>query len=302
MLKQLRKALVKTHNQLTGRIQHLLRGRNLINQEILDEIETILIQADIGVNITENIMLNAMKNFSSQKGRNPDYLLTLLSEEMGSILKTNENRNLALTPNQPTVIMFIGINGVGKTTSIAKLAYYLQRQKKTMLLAACDTFRAAAIEQLEIWGKRLRVDVIHHQYGGDPAAVAYDALSAAQSRKADYLIIDTAGRLHTKINLMEELKKIKRVLQRTLPDAPHEILLVLDATTGQNAIPQARLFHQALGLTGLFLAKLDGTAKGGIILAIEEELNIPVKFVGLGEKVADLDEFRPTEFIHALFH
>jgi fused signal recognition particle receptor len=238
-----------------------------------------------------------------QKIENALDLQPILSEKLVALLKNEESASSALNVEEGrlNVILFVGVNGVGKTTTIGKMAHMFKEQGKKVLLAAGDTFRAAAIEQLEVWGQRVGVDVIKHQQGADPAAVIYDAIQAAKARGVDVLLCDTAGRLQNKVNLMEELSKINRVVKREIPDAPHEVLLVLDATTGQNAMSQARTFGESSGVTGIVLTKLDGTAKGGIVIAIRNELQIPVKYVGLGEKMDDLQPFDPEQFVHALF-
>lgn len=301
LLRKLRQGLSKTREGLVGRIGVVLRSWAKIDPEMLEEIEEIFLQADIGVSMTTQIMGEIEERIEQGGITDPEEILPLLKEEILNILSSDGAQRLSPPTRQPWVIMVVGVNGTGKTTTIGKLAYRFTREGKKVLLAASDTFRAAAIEQLEIWANRAGVEIIRHQYRADPAAVAFDAIKASQARGVDVLIIDTAGRLHTKINLMEELKKIKRVLAKQMEGAPHEILLVLDATTGQNAISQAKMFHEALGVTGIVLAKLDGTAKGGVVLAIKDELNIPVKLIGIGQQLEDLHEFDPEEFVEALF-
>ncbi|HBT20022.1 MAG TPA: signal recognition particle-docking protein FtsY [Peptococcaceae bacterium] len=296
---KLKNRLSKTRDALFGGLKSLVGGRKL-DEELFEEIEDVLIQGDLGINTVLELMEFVRKEVKAKGINNSDEVLSLIKQKIEDILKEN-CEPLKLISGQLNVIMVVGVNGVGKTTSIAKLANKFKKDGKRVLLGAADTFRAAAIEQLEEWAGRLGIEVIKQQEGSDPAAVAFDALKAAQSRKADVLIIDTAGRLQTKKNLMEEIKKIKRVISREMSGAPHEVLLVLDATTGQNAISQAKLFNEALELTGIILTKLDGTAKGGIIVPIVNELGIPVKFIGVGEGIEDLYEFDPAKFSEALF-
>lgn len=300
--KKLRMGLSKTRTGLLGRIGNLLSRKKKIDPEFLDEMEEILIQSDIGVDTTLKIMSNVRERVKQEKLEGtPDSVVQLLKDEIVAILGT-EAEPLDIDSHKPYVILVLGVNGAGKTTTIAKMAAQFRNDDKKVILAAADTFRAAAVEQLEIWSQRVGgLDLIKHQDGSDPAAVAYDAMEAGIARGADVVIIDTAGRLHTKKNLMEELKKIKRVADRALPGAPHEVLLVLDATTGQNAISQTRLFNEAVNVTGIALAKLDGTSKGGIIIAIKDEFDIPVKLIGVGEKLEDLEDFSPVDFVDALF-
>ncbi len=300
--KKLRMGLSKTRSNLRDRIGSLLRRKEKIDPELLDEMEEILIQSDIGVNTTIKLISRVRERVKQEKLEGtPGSVLELLRGEMLAILGEEDYR-LDAGLHRPYVIMVLGVNGTGKTTTIAKLAARFRRDDKRVVLAAADTFRAAAVDQLEIWSQRVGgLDLIKHKDGSDPAAVAYDAVQAAVARGADVVIIDTAGRLHTKKNLMEELKKIKRVADRALPGAPHEVLLVLDATTGQNAISQAKQFSEAVEVTGIALAKLDGTAKGGIVIAIKDEFGIPVKLVGVGEKLEDLEDFSSKEFVDALF-
>ncbi|SHE53646.1 fused signal recognition particle receptor [Desulfofundulus australicus DSM 11792] len=296
---RLKESLSKTRQGLVEKIENLITGRQVIDESLYEELEEALIGADVGVETSLELMETLRRRVKEQKLRDPARLKPLLQELITDELGTGDSSLNRGGP--PTVILVVGVNGVGKTTTIGKLAYYYKTRGERVLLGAADTFRAAAIDQLEIWGRRVGVDVIKHREGSDPAAVAYDALQAARARKMDMLIIDTAGRLHTKSNLMEELKKIRRVLGRELSGAPHEVLLVLDATTGQNAISQARLFSEATGVTGIVLTKLDGTARGGVIIGIRRMLNIPVKFIGIGEGVEDLQPFNPQEFAAALF-
>lgn len=296
---RLKQGLTKTKGSLTEKIEVLLDRKKSIDESLYDEMEEILIQADVGVDVSVKIIDELRSSVKERRLKEADQLKTLLQDIIQHALEEN------ITPlnegGPPVVIIAIGVNGAGKTTTIGKLAYLFRSQGKKVILAAADTFRAAAIDQLEIWGKRAGAEVIKHQEGSDPAAVAYDALQAAFSRRADVLIVDTAGRLHTKSNLMEELKKISRVLGRGLEGAPHETLLVLDATTGQNGLAQARVFKEATGVTGLVLTKLDGTAKGGIVIGIKDTLGIPVKYIGIGEGIEELQPFRAGEFVRAIF-
>ncbi len=296
VFERLKRGLSRTRQNLSAGLENLLTVRGKIGSEVPEELESILIQADLGVKTTAKVL----ERMKEERLRELADIKPFLKGELLSLL-LDCSRSITLSPSSPSVILGVGVNGVGKTTSLAKLAYRFREKKKRVLLAASDTFRAGSIEQLEIWGERIGVEIIKHQYGADPAAVAYDALSAAQARGTDILIVDTAGRLHTQRNLMEELRKIKRVLGEKKEGAPEEILLVLDATIGQNALSQAKLFKEALQVTGIILAKLDGTARGGIVLAIEEELNIPVKLIGTGESQDDLAEFAREEFVEALF-
>jgi fused signal recognition particle receptor len=294
--------LSKTSSSFVGAIQSLFSGRSKIDEELFEELEEILISADVGVTTTMELVERLRDEVKERKVTNPAELQPLLSELIAEMLDIEDKSNqLQINEDGMTVILFVGVNGVGKTTTIGKLAHRFKKEGKKVVLAAGDTFRAGAIEQLEVWGKRVGVDVIKHQAGADPAAVIYDGIQAAKSRKADILLCDTAGRLQNKVNLMEELKKVHRVIQREVPDGPHEVLLVLDATTGQNALIQAKNFSQAVNVSGIVLTKLDGTAKGGIVIAISNELKLPVKLVGLGEKADDLQEFDKDQFLHALF-
>jgi fused signal recognition particle receptor len=299
LFERMRSGLAKTQASVVGRLDHLLQGREGIDAELFEELEEILVTADFGLRTTQELIAAIEGRVARDRGGDPRQVRTLLREEIRQRLRSE-----AATPPQvepPLVIMVVGVNGVGKTTTIGKLARQFADQGKKVVLGAGDTFRAAAAEQLAIWGERSGVDVVRHAEGADPAAVAFDSAKAAVARHADILLLDTAGRLHTKVNLMEELKKIRRVLGREIPGAPHETLLVLDATTGQNALSQARLFKEAVEVTGLVLTKLDGTAKGGIVVAIGAELGLPVRFVGIGEGVEDLRPFDPDLFVEALF-
>lgn len=296
---RLKEGLQKTRNSITEKIDKVLLSFGKIDEDLFEELEEILITSDVGVETTMRIIGDLRKKIKEEKVTDPKLVKNLLKDELTEILKDDKN-NLNVTTS-PSVIMVIGVNGVGKTTSIGKIANLLKKQGKKVVLAAGDTFRAAAIDQLEIWGNRVGVDVIKHEEGADPAAVIYDAIQAAKARKADVLICDTAGRLHTKKNLMDELKKVTRIIERELPDASRETLLVLDATTGQNAISQAKTFKETAGISGIVLTKLDGTAKGGIIIAVKSELDVPVKLIGVGEKIDDLQHFDAKEFVEALF-
>ncbi|MNJ51355.1 Signal recognition particle receptor FtsY [compost metagenome] len=264
-------------------------------------MEEILIGADVGVNTVITLIDDLRSEVKKRRIEDAAELQPILSEKLTELLRGDEDNAMKLNPHGISVILFVGVNGVGKTTTIGKLAHHYKQQGKKVLLAAGDTFRAGAIEQLEVWGERVGVDVVKQQPGSDPAAVMFDAVQAAKQRGVDILLCDTAGRLQNKSNLMEELNKIYRVIQREIPDAPHEVLMVLDATTGQNALSQAKLFGEKSGVTGLVLTKLDGTAKGGIVIAIRQELSLPVKFVGLGEKMDDLQRFDSEQFVHGLF-
>jgi len=295
---KLKAGLAKTKNAVFGRLDALFRGFSKVDEEMLEELEEVLITADVGVNATETILDELRDRIKKEKITEPEQAKAALQEILTAMIGEGEPLKLETTP---AVILVIGVNGVGKTTSIAKIANVLKTEGKQVLLAAADTFRAAAIDQLGIWADRVGVDLIRHEEGSDSAAVVYDALSAAKKRNADVVIVDTAGRLHNKKNLMDELAKIDRVIDRQLPDASRETLLVLDATTGQNAVMQAKEFKNAASLTGLVLTKLDGTAKGGIVFSIRDELGIPVKFIGVGEKVDDLQYFSASDFVSALF-
>ncbi|AGC68140.1 cell division protein FtsY [Thermoclostridium stercorarium subsp. stercorarium DSM 8532] len=296
---KLKNGLKKTRESITQRIDQLLVSMGKIDEELFEELEEILITSDVGVETTLKIIDDLKLRVKSEKVTDPRQVKNLLKEEITSILSSGDT-GLHLN-TKPSVIVVVGVNGVGKTTSIGKMCHMLKMQGKKVLVAAGDTFRAAAIDQLEIWAKRAGVDIIKHAEGSDPSAVIFDAIQAAKARGYDVVICDTAGRLHTKKNLMEELKKVFRIISRELPDADIETLLVLDATTGQNAVSQARTFAEATGVTGLILTKLDGTAKGGIIVSIKSELDIPVKFIGVGEKIDDLQPFDAASFAEALF-
>jgi len=299
--KQFRDGLEKTRKGFIEKVSDLVTRRKKIDEEFYEELEEILIGADVGVNTVMDLMDDLRAEVKKRRIEDAADLQPVLSEKLMELLRDDSSNELRDNPDGITVILFVGVNGVGKTTTIGKLAHRYKQQGKKVLLAAGDTFRAGAIEQLEVWGERVGVEVIKQQAGSDPAAVMFDAIQAAKQRQADVLLCDTAGRLQNKTNLMEELNKIFRVIQREIPSAPHEVLMVLDATTGQNALSQAKLFGEKSGVTGLVLTKLDGTAKGGIVIAIRQELNLPVKLVGLGEKMEDLQTFDSEQFVHALF-
>lgn len=298
---RLKKGLTKTRENITEKVEQLIKTSRRLDEDFFEELEAILIQADVGVNTTLELVDSLRQGVKEQRLTEVEDVKGLIKEEIAAIMTTDRDNSLCLAAEPPTIIMVVGVNGVGKTTTIAKLAYRFKQEGSRTIIAAADTFRAAAIDQLQIWADRVGVEVIKHQEGADPGAVVFDAVNAARSRQADFLIIDTAGRLHTKSNLMDEIAKVKRVIQREYPDGPHEVLLVLDATTGQNAISQAKEFHQATGVTGIALTKLDGTAKGGIVIAITKELDIPVKLIGIGETLEDLREFDAAEYVEALF-
>ncbi len=292
--------LGKTRDKIASSLNSIITlGRN-IDEDLLEELEETLIKDDIGIETTERLIEDLREAWKQKQIEHTDDILDFLKSHIKSYWP-RQDRQLKLSQNGPTVILVAGVNGTGKTTSIAKLAYILSQNDQDVMVAACDTFRAAAVEQLSIWADRIGVQIVKHQSGADPAAVAYDACEAAVARNVDFLILDTAGRLHTQKDLMKQLSKIKNVVTKKMPDAPHEVLLVLDATTGQNAISQAKLFTEAIDVTGIFLAKLDGTARGGIVIAIKDQLDIPVKFVGLGETPQDITEFDPENFVEALF-
>jgi len=292
--------LGKTRDKISSSLSVVLSLGRKIDEALLDELEETLISDDIGVETTDKLITDLRMAFRERQIATTDDIIPFLKEHIKSYWP-HRDRQLHWASSGPTVILVAGVNGSGKTTSIAKLAYILNRDGKEVIVGACDTFRAAAVEQLSLWAERIGVQIVKHQAGADPAAVAFDACEAAAARKADVLILDTAGRLHTQTNLMRELTKIRDVVTRKIPGTPNEVLLVLDATTGQNAIAQAQMFTKAIDVTGIFLAKLDGTARGGIVIAIKDQLDIPVKFVGLGEKSEDIAEFDPAIFVEALF-
>jgi fused signal recognition particle receptor len=291
--------LAKTQSKLVHEIKRIVTRSPKLTAESLEEIEHALIAADLGMAMTTQIVAAVKKAYETQGSAGLDYL-AIARAEIEKSLSAN-NSALKKIPGSPTVVSIVGVNGTGKTTTSAKLAHFIQSQNQTALLAACDTFRAAAIEQLKLWGTRLKIEVVAGNYGADAASVAHDAVTAAQARNVDYLFIDTAGRLHTKHNLMQELQKLHRVIGKQLAGAPHEVLLVLDGSTGMNALNQAREFNKAVPLTGLIVTKLDGTSKGGMVVAIQKELGLPIKFIGLGEQPDDLQPFDAKQFAQALF-
>jgi fused signal recognition particle receptor len=284
------------------KVDTLVTGRGRIDEEFFEDLEETLLQADVNVHTTHAVLADLREAVKENRLKGVEDVKAHLQASLAAVLDRADVKGgkLTVSPQAPTVYLVVGVNGVGKTTSIAKLAYKLTREGNKVLLAAGDTFRAAAIDQLEIWGQRIGVDVIKHREGSDPSAVVFDAVQAARARRVDFVIADTAGRLHTRANLMEELKKINRVLTRELGREADETLLVLDATTGQNAVSQAKLFKEAIGLTGIVLAKLDGTARGGIVLTVADELGLPIKLVGTGEKPENLEYFDPASFVEAL--
>lgn len=298
LFNNLKQGLFKTRKSLIEDMEQLAKGRK-VDESLLEEFEELLIMSDIGPQAADEITEALREKVSQEKIKNERDLKAAFKEEVRKILK--EGHKVMCAGENPYVILTVGVNGVGKTTTIGKLARRFTDHGFSVTLAAADTFRAAAIEQLEIWADRAGANIVKHRSGADPAAVAFDAVASAKAKGIDVVIIDTAGRLHTKSNLMEELKKIKRVISKEKSSAPHEVLLVIDSTSGQNAINQAKIFDEVVGLTGIALTKLDGTAKGGIILAINKELDIPVKLIGVGEAVEDLQDFEPSEFIEALF-
>ncbi|MDA3130644.1 signal recognition particle-docking protein FtsY [Aliibacillus thermotolerans] len=297
-----KEGLTKTRDSFVGRMNELFAKYRTVDEDFFEELEEVLISADVGVTTVLELIEELkdevrLKNVKETKDIGP-----IISEKLAEKLdKTGEDAHLNMQEDALTIILFVGVNGVGKTTTIGKLAHRFKEEGKHVVLAAGDTFRAGAIEQLEVWGERVGVDVVKQTSGSDPAAVMYDAIHSARAKRADVLLCDTAGRLQNKVNLMKELEKVKRVIAREVPNAPHEVLLVLDATTGQNALSQAKTFREATDVSGIVLTKLDGTAKGGIVLAIRNELDIPVKFVGLGEGVEDLKPFDANQFVYGLF-
>jgi fused signal recognition particle receptor len=300
-LGRLRSGLSKTRSSFTGRVDRLVLGKREITPELLDELEEILFTSDIGVVTTQELIDAVREKVARKELKDPEKLKLALREHILSFLEIPAREPLPRSPGEPLVIMVVGVNGVGKTTTIGKAAHRFKEQGKEVMLVAADTFRAAAVEQLAVWGEKVGTEVVKQATGADPSAVAFDAISAAVSRKVDVVFIDTAGRLHTKRNLMDELKKIPRVIGKKLPGAPHQVWLVLDATTGQNAISQAEIFDKDLGITHIVLTKLDGTAKGGIVVGISHQLQLPIKFIGIGEKMEDLRPFDAADFVQAIF-
>jgi fused signal recognition particle receptor len=295
--------LEKTRNSFTEKVNDLVARYRKVDEEFFEELEEILIGADVGVATVMELIDELKMEVKRRNIQDTKDVQAVISEKLVELYEADEEGLSELNMQQGalTVILFVGVNGVGKTTTIGKLAHKFKQEGKSVLMAAGDTFRAGAIEQLEVWGERVGVDVVKQSAGSDPAAVMYDAIQAAKARKADILLCDTAGRLQNKVNLMKELEKVKRVIEREVPGAPHEVLLVLDATTGQNAMSQAKTFSEATNVSGIVLTKLDGTAKGGIVLAIRNELRLPVKFVGLGEKMDDLQKFDSEQYVYGLF-
>lgn len=299
-ISRLNSGLKRTRHQLKDALENLVLGKKTIDDELLEELETLLLLADVGANVTQNILHTLTEKVQRKELTNPEALLTQLKQQLTNLLAPH-SQPIDIHQHHPFIILMVGVNGVGKTTSIAKIAHYYKEQGSSIMLAAGDTFRAAAVEQLEIWGNRNEVPVIAQHSGADSASVIFDAVNSARAKKIDILIADTAGRLHTQSHLMSELQKIKRVIQKLIPEAPHEIMLVVDAGTGQNAIHQAEQFNDAVGLTGITLTKLDGTAKGGILFAIAEKMKLPIRFIGVGEQIDDLRPFNAKQFVDALF-
>jgi fused signal recognition particle receptor len=299
------KGLSKTKENVFSKISRAIAGKSKVDEDVLDQLEEVLVTSDVGVETTLKIIERIEKRISKEKYVNTDELTSVLREEIASMLADNDIKEAddfeIPQEKKPYVIMVVGVNGVGKTTTIGKLAYYFKAKGKKVFLGAADTFRAAAVEQLTIWSERVDVHIVKQKMGSDPASVAYDTLSSAVSNKADIVIIDTAGRLHNKVNLMNELTKIKNVMKKLIPDAPHEVLLILDGSTGQNAYNQAKEFSKATEITALAITKLDGTAKGGVVIGISDQLQIPVKYIGIGEGLEDLQIFRKNEFVDSLF-
>ena len=298
---RLRQGLSKTRSGLTGRLDSLILGKKEVSDDLLEELEEILFTSDLGVATTQELLDLVQDAVARKELDNPEKLKNALKEHILSFLDVPEVEHNDPGPGDPLVIMVIGVNGVGKTTTIGKAAHNFKAEGKKVMLVAADTFRAAATEQLVIWGERGGAEVIRQRHGTDPSAVVFDAISASISRQMDTVLIDTAGRLHTKSNLMDELQKIHRVAGRKLSGAPHRVWLVLDATTGQNAIAQAEMFNNALGVTDIILTKLDGTAKGGIVVGISHQLGLPIKFIGIGERIDDLCPFNASDFVEAIF-
>jgi len=301
VFERLQEAVTSTRQNLVERIEDLVHGEKEIDAELLEHLEATLLAADLGVSTTTEVLDKVREQVDRKEVSNAAQLTALIKRELLDILKRASGDGVRRPQVAPQVVLIVGVNGVGKTTTIGKLAHQIQSDHKRVLLCAADTFRAAAIEQLEIWGQRTGTDVIKQKPGADPSAVLFDALNSAKARGIDYVIVDTAGRLHTKSNLMAELEKMNRTAGRVVPGAPHEVLLIMDATTGQNGLQQARVFTQSVGLTGIILTKLDGTAKGGVVIAIARELKLPIRYVGIGEQKDDLVPFDPEQFINSLF-
>ena len=300
LLERLKAGIEKTRSGLVDRLEDVIGGKREINADLLEELEYALITADIGVRTATEILESIRQRVDRKSLGDSTEIKSLIRQHLLDTLEASE-RPMQRVAQPPAVVMMVGVNGSGKTTSIGKLANRYKQEGHTVLLCAADTFRAAAIEQLEIWGERTSTEVIRQKAGADPSAVVYDALHAAKARKVDYVIIDTAGRLHNKEHLMAELEKMRRTTVKVVPGGPHEVFLVLDATTGQNGLEQARKFTESSGVTGIILTKLDGTAKGGIVIAIARELNLPIRYIGIGEKAADLIPFEPAQFVNSLF-
>jgi fused signal recognition particle receptor len=300
-LGRLKQGLSKTRAGFTDRLDQVLFGKKEISGEFLEDLEEVLFTSDLGVATTQDLIQKVQEGMARRDLDRPDKLREVLKQQIRTFLDVPEVEHREPAPGEPLVIMMVGVNGVGKTTAIGKTAYLFKEEGKSVMLVAGDTFRAAAVEQLQIWAERVGAEVVKQKEGSDPSAVVYDALSAAASRRTDVVLIDTAGRLHTKTNLMDELEKICRIAGKKLPGSPHEVWLVLDATTGQNAIAQAETFNKALRVTGIILTKLDGTAKGGIVVGICHQLKIPIRFIGIGEKLDDLRPFDASEFVEAIF-
>jgi fused signal recognition particle receptor len=300
-LSKLKAAVASTKNNLVARIEDAVKGKKVIDAELLEDLEAVLIGADIGAPTASEILEKIRGQVNRKQVDDPEQLRTLIKAELRQIIEASNHPGSLRAADGTRIVMVVGVNGVGKTTTIGKLANLYTLDGKKVLVCAADTFRAAAIEQLEVWGQRTGVPVIRQKTGADPSAVLFDAIAAAKSRAIDILIVDTAGRLHTKNNLMTELDKMKRIAGREIAGAPHEVLLIIDATTGQNGLPQAREFTRAAGVTGIVLTKLDGTAKGGIVIPISRELKIPIRYIGVGEKVDDLVEFSAEQYIESLF-
>jgi len=298
---RLKKGLSKTRQSLIRNVDQIIFGERVIDADLFEELEETLIAADLGPTFTYELIDEIKERVKRKELDNPEALKKVLKDKMIGILRPDGKPDEDIPPDRLHVIMMVGVNGTGKTTTIGKLAHGFAGRERRVMLAAADTFRAAAIEQLEVWGRRSGAPVVKQKMGADPSAVVFDALKSAASQEVNILIVDTAGRLHTKVNLMEELKKMKRIMERESPGAPHQILLVLDATTGQNAINQARMFRDEVGVTGIVLTKLDGTAKGGIVIRIARELGIPIRYIGVGEDLEDLRPFDGEQFVNALF-
>lgn len=301
LFERLREGLSKTRSAFTGRLDRLFLGKKEITSDLLDELEEILFTSDMGVATTQQLIDSVRERVARRELKDLDRLKEVLRNHIHSFLEVSPVEHPLPAPGEPLVILVIGVNGVGKTTTIGKAAHFFKSEGKKVMLVAADTFRAAAVEQLVIWGDRVGAEVIRQDTGSDPSAVVFDAITAAISRKFDVVLVDTAGRLHTKTNLMAELEKIHRVSGKKLPGAPHEVWLVLDATTGQNAISQAEMFNKAIGVTGIILTKLDGSAKGGIVVGVSRQFGIPIKYIGVGEKLDDLRPFNAKDFVQAIF-